>query len=386
MPTRPGQDFQGEITDYPETWVDLAKEEPQLKPAYRSAKPEAVCVGSSGRIGGGRHFWFIPGKFRFCLNCSQVHDAYGRDINRLSGLSGEGRSSATTMLTLAILRQLFQSGGNDGTANDPRKLLGFTDNRQDAALQAGHFNDFIFLLILRAGLIGALKKHTCVLQEERLSEAVFDALGFGNSDLGVLAEYLRDPNLVGLGLREAQKALRFVLGYRLIRDLRKGWRYNNPNLDQLSLLKIGYTDLDKFAANNTLFQGNDILSRLSSKDRAAFAQLLFDELVKNLCIETRYLDGMEHERMRGAIYNYLTERWSFGEDEKLLTTRYLILDKRPDNKGRQRLDLVGGGPGFTFGALVEVRRVLERIAACRSHCYDFAGRISKPYPRLFENC
>jgi hypothetical protein len=23
-----------------------------------------------------------------------------------------------------------------------RKLLGFTDNRQDAALQAGHFNDF----------------------------------------------------------------------------------------------------------------------------------------------------------------------------------------------------------------------------------------------------
>jgi hypothetical protein len=26
-----------------------------------------------------------------------------------------------------------------------RKLLGFTDNRQDAALQAGHFNDFLFV-------------------------------------------------------------------------------------------------------------------------------------------------------------------------------------------------------------------------------------------------
>ena len=26
-----------------------------------------------------------------------------------------------------------------------RKLLGFTDNRQDAALQSGHFNDFVFV-------------------------------------------------------------------------------------------------------------------------------------------------------------------------------------------------------------------------------------------------
>lgn len=344
-PVRPGQDFQGDITDYPETWIDSSKEEPVIKSTYRSAKPIAVRVGPGGRAGEGCSFWFIPGKFRFCLNCSQLHDAYGRDINRLSGLSGEGRSSATTMLTLSTLRQLFAETSSDLNQNDPRKLLGFTDNRQDAALQAGHFNDFIFLLILRAGLIGALKQNQGSLQEERLSEAVFDALGFGQTDPGILAEYLRDPSLLGLGLREAQKALRFVLGYRLIRDLRKGWRYNNPNLDQLNLLRLNYAGLNDFAASADLFKGNDLLSRLSVEDRIGFARLLFDELVKNLCIESRFLDGMEHERMRGAIYNYLTERWSFGEDEKLLTTKYLILDKRPDSKGRQRLDLVGGGPG-----------------------------------------
>ena len=32
-----------------------------------------------------------------------------------------------------------------------RKLLGFTDNRQDAALQAGHFNDFLFVALLAWG-------------------------------------------------------------------------------------------------------------------------------------------------------------------------------------------------------------------------------------------
>ncbi|MGX2039787.1 hypothetical protein ACWJKU_06585 [Methylocaldum sp. MU1018] len=54
-------------------------------------------------------------------------------------------------------------------------------NRQDAALQAGHFNDFVFLLTLRAGLIGALQASNGELNEEQLADAVFKALGLTNS-------------------------------------------------------------------------------------------------------------------------------------------------------------------------------------------------------------
>jgi hypothetical protein len=39
-----------------------------------------------------------------------------------------------------------------------RKLLGFTDNRQDAALQAGHFNDFVFVTRLRAAILAGLTR------------------------------------------------------------------------------------------------------------------------------------------------------------------------------------------------------------------------------------
>ncbi len=35
----------------------------------------------------------------------------------------------------------------------PRKLLTFTDNRQDASLQAGHFNDFVQVGLLRTALL-----------------------------------------------------------------------------------------------------------------------------------------------------------------------------------------------------------------------------------------
>jgi hypothetical protein len=71
---------------------------------------------------------------------------------------------------------------------DPRKLLGFSDNRQDAALQAGHFNDFVYLLTLRSGLIGALKAAGEALTEEHLADAVFKALGFDRTDEASLSE------------------------------------------------------------------------------------------------------------------------------------------------------------------------------------------------------
>jgi hypothetical protein len=352
-PRSSAQEFQGDITQFPDSWLDTTKEEPVLKPAYKSAAPIAVRVDPQGVKGNGPEYWFIPGKFRFCLHCSALHDAYGRDINRLSSLSGEGRSSATTILTLSILRQLFANQPETPGMPDYRKLLGFTDNRQDAALQAGHFNDFIFLLLLRAGLLGGLKQNGGSLTEENLSEAVFKALGFNGSDPGVLSEYLRDPSLLGLALKEAQKALRFVIGYRLIRDLRKGWRYNNPNLDQLKLLDVGYEGLETFCAHEASFKDQPMLARLSPDERAQFARLVFGEFTRNLCIESRYLDGQEHESVKGKIYNYLTERWSFGDDERLATTCYLLLDKRPDSKGKKRFDLIGGGPGSRLVRLLK---------------------------------
>jgi hypothetical protein len=69
-------------------------------------------------------------------------------MNKLASLSAEGRSSATTLLVSSTLR--WMNGQGESMSAENRKLLGFTGNRQDAALQAGHFNDFIFVLILRA--------------------------------------------------------------------------------------------------------------------------------------------------------------------------------------------------------------------------------------------
>jgi len=344
-PANKNLSFKGGLEDLPETWIDFSKAEPKLKYSYKKARPIEFTIDPQGIEGRGEKYWFIPGKFRFCLGCNQLHEAHGKDINRLASLSGEGRSSATTVLTLSALRQLFAMKELPEGMPDPRKLLGFTDNRQDAALQAGHFNDFVFLLTLRAGLISALQQNQNLLDEEKLTEEVFKSLRFNNIDEATLAEYLKTPKLMGLARQEAQRTLRFIIGYRLVRDLRRGWRFNNPNLDQLGLLQIGYRSLNDFCAEEELFKSskNSVLAKLNSFNRANLCLVLFDEMRRALCLETRYLDSVEQDKARNSAFTYLNERWAFAPDEKLETSRFMILTKRPDFKGKPRTDLVSGG-------------------------------------------
>lgn len=343
-PLQPGFVFKGGLEDLPESWLDLTRDEPKIKQNYKNAIPRKVSIDPRGIETGSEEYWFIPGKFRFCLSCGQVHEAHGKDINRLASLSGEGRSSATTILTLTALRQLFAEDMPAAGQPDPRKLLGFTDNRQDAALQAGHFNDFIFLLTLRSGLIGALQNSGGKLIEEELPDAVFKALGFDRTDENILVEYLRTPKLMGLARNEAQRTLRYIIGYRLLRDLRRGWRFNNPNLDQLGLLNIDYRGLNEFCSDESVFEKIYVASRLSSVHREEVYRMIFDAMRRGLCLETRYLDPVEQDKARTSAFTYLNDRWAFAPDENLETAKYLILGKRPEYKGKPRADLVTGGP------------------------------------------
>lgn len=367
VPVREGQEYQGALEQLPENWLDFTGATLKIKPSYRSFVPDTVRIDPQGREGRGERYWFIPGKFRFCLHCSTAHESYGKDANRLSSLSGEGRSSATTMLTLSALRQLFSLEEPPENIPDPRKVLGFSDNRQDAALQAGHFNDFIFLLTLRAGLVAGLQNHGGTLTEEDLADAVFKALGFDKNEEGVLAEYLKTPHLVGLALQEAQRTLRFILGYRLIRDLRKGWRFNNPNLQQLQLLSIDYQGLSDFCTNTALFASHSVLERLQPGEREALARFIFAEMHHSLCLESRYLDATDQDKAKNSAYNYLNERWSFAQDEQLFTSRYLILAKRPEVRGKAREDLVSGGPRS------RLIRLLKQADFWRQS--EFAGQV-----------
>ena len=214
----------------PPTWLDP---DGRLRRSRKDDLPQRVEVMPDGRLlsagsvaQGGVPGWWIPTPFRFCPACGVSYPGkLGSDFSRLSTLGSEGRSTATTIMSLAVVNFLRQDGHLPEHA---RKLLSFTDNRQDASLQAGHFNDFVQVTQLRSALWQAAADHPDGLKHDDLSQQVFDKLRLPPH------QYALDPDLRGLAAEDTNRVLREVLTYRLYRDLKRGWRLTQPGTDRPS--------------------------------------------------------------------------------------------------------------------------------------------------------
>jgi hypothetical protein len=347
--------FAGHDEDYPEAWLDFdAAGNARLKSHYRGACVREVVVAPSGKVGLGAMAWFIPGRFRFCLRCGTTHSTSARDRTRLASLSAEGRSSATTVLVASTLR--WMHGADSGLDRYTRKLLGFTDNRQDAALQSGHFNDFFFVSLIRAGFLGALEiGGDKGLRSDELGAAQQHALGFDRPSPEFRTEWLLEPTLKGFNLQEAEATLRQVLAYRVWFDQRRGWRYTNPNLEQLGLVAVEYLGLDELAADDALFaQAPEVLRLASPAVRTAVYREVFDHLRKWMAIRSQVLEPMVIEQMLAKSHSRLRAPWGFGIDEKPRRARWLLISppSRREMTLRDEDLIVRGGSRSALGKIL----------------------------------
>ena len=147
----------------------------------------------------------------------------------------DNRSTATTILAV---RSLIELQRDRNLAPEARKLLSFTDNRQDASLQAGHFNDFVQVALLRSSLYRACAGADGPgLRHGELSRRVLDAMHPRFED------YAADPDVRGPARQHTRDALRRVIEYFLYRDLERGWRVTAPNLEDCGLLRFEYEGL-----------------------------------------------------------------------------------------------------------------------------------------------
>lgn len=365
-----------DLDNYPENWVEEYRGEPRLKSNYKPYAPVRTCVEPNGlRSHDGAHGWFIPGSFRFCLHCGVSYAAWGRDANRLIGLSGEGRSSATTVLAISALRYLLEQ--DQELSDEAKKLLGFTDNRQDASLQAGHFNDFIQVLLLRGGLLAAVSSAPeGYLTDSMIAQRVFEQLGFDKAG----EEYLENSDAKGPGRQKAEETMRAVLAYRLYFDLRRGWRYNNPNLEQLGLLEIDYEGLTELCEDQEIWSSLPFraLVDVSLQGRERALRLLLDTMRRSLCIKSRYLDPIQQEQLRNQSYQYLKEPWGFTEEEQLQPASVLVVGSLP--RGRRDLTLTSGSSRSQLG------QALKRESTWGEEDFQHIGKLgTDQYVELLQS-
>ena len=143
---------------------DLSRERPR-----RSRRPR--------RAGDGMARALRPAPFRFCLRCGVAYRGRSAPTSRkLATLGSDGRSTATTIL--ASSDRPAPALATRASSPAARKLLAFTDNRQDASLQAGHFNDFVEVGLLRSALYRAAAEgwRRPGSRHDELTQRVFEAL------------------------------------------------------------------------------------------------------------------------------------------------------------------------------------------------------------------
>ena len=213
----------------------------RVRPDAKADLPQPVFVDARGRIvseGQGIPAALIRRNFLFCLepSCGVAFTRSQRSERpKLGTLGVDNRSTATTILAV---RSLIELQGDQTLERSARKLLSFTDNRQDASLQAGHFNDFAQVALLRSALHKATQlKGAPGLSHGELSHSVFDAMQLR------FDEYAADPEVRGPARSATHDALRRVIDYYLYRDLKRGWRVTAPNLEDCGLLVFDYHGL-----------------------------------------------------------------------------------------------------------------------------------------------
>ena len=310
--------FAGAADDYPDDWGEQTPSGVRLKSSHRNKhEGELIHLGADGMAkADGVAAWFFQGKFRFCPNCRYQPASQARDINKLASLSAEGRSSATTLITTAALDWMERQQTPADVHR--RKLLGFTDNRQDAALQSGHFNDFVFVTLLRGAMLRAVRRAGEEgLSHEQFGDALRRALGFDPENRTRRQEWMLDPEPRGFAaLEDAKRAINHVLAHRLWNDLRRGWRYTNPNLDQLALIEVRYPGVEMLAADEELFAGDARLAAASPAVRAAMFRRLFDTMRQGLAIAVDALDAIGLEQIAERSRQFIKAPWSIGREEQ----------------------------------------------------------------------
>jgi len=255
----------------------------------------------------GVNCWYFPEPFKFCLNCGIIFEQKSTEWKKLSRLSSDGRSTATTLMSITALDRMKKEGELPPQA---QKILSFTDNRQDASLQAGHFNDFVHAALLRGAIYQALTREG-ELTHDVVGRKVFDALSLPRS------QYSKKKSLkYGSELEKIDKTFRECLEYRVIQDLKRGWRVVQPNLEQCGLLRIDYGGLEEICRKSEPWEKNPLLSAITPERRVKIIRDFLNYLRGNLAIETRVLEPEYLESLKKRAAESLVESWGFAEEEE----------------------------------------------------------------------
>lgn len=316
------QDLVWEETDehlgqLPPSWVSKTNQGLKFTAKFHGRRPIRVFYDEKGNfaLAESAQFpfrgWFmsaVENGLLFDPTAGLFFDPQTNERTKLTTLGNEGRSTSTTVTSFLILEGLAQAGYH----RRDQKLLSFTDNRQDAALQSGHFNDFIRVVRIRSAIYHALKAESSTMTSKDLGRKVREALKL---ELGV---YSDNPNPFPGERAKIEEALEVFLTYQAIHDLRRGWRVVLPNLEKCALLEIDYESRTENADFEEGWSSVPIFNAITKEKRAELMRDVLDFFRLEYAVTSKnWLDPNQIAENLQQVRTKLRPEWTIASDDSI---------------------------------------------------------------------
>lgn len=219
----------------------------------------------------------VGSPFLFCPSCSVYYDRRPREFSKLFTFGSVGRSTATDVIV-----------GGTIAALDPaqRKVLAFSDSRQDTALQAAHMNNLQSRIYFRRALRLALEEGGYVtgsgkaLRLDESGNKVYDVL----EKSGVLPTSIHgDKGWLTAGSDTESLYKRYLLR-TVLTEIAASKRKNQQNLEDVGLLRVSYLRLDELATLTDPWKGCPPLEGMTSGERLDFLTAFLDIFRKRMAV------------------------------------------------------------------------------------------------------
>lgn len=337
-------DFARDQEDLPDAWFSPPRKDGSrsLIKNVKERMPQKIYFDVNGAFSFDTSLafegWFMPEPLKFDPSSGAIFDGNTSERIKLMTLGGEGRSTATTVLsfeTVALMQQFKVPPAN-------QKLLSFTDNRQDASLQAGHFNDFIKVGQIRAAIAKALEEEQ-ELDYSNITSKVQSTLNLKPE------EYAKSPSDFPAAASANKEALELYLTYRIVHDLRRSWRVVMPNLEQCALLEIDYKYLEETLSNESLVSRCKILSNMELNQRIDFVRQVLDFFRKSYALHYSYLQAGDIDKNAKIIREKLKFPWVLDEGERLEPPKVIKVEKLMGKSRNSQQSSISAGRQSVFG-------------------------------------
>lgn len=329
--------------DIPDDWFTIGRNGGRkLKQHYTTRIPQHIWFDAQGNFtesedSPGEDYiegWFMSSPLRYDPSAKIVYSGNTKEWSKLSKIGGEGRSTATTILSYENIMNMDQAA----IPQEDRKIMTFVDARQDAALQAGHFNDFVKVSRIRNAIWNAVANSKDSVDASNIGRLTFEALNLQP------IEYLHQPKK-GHALMDQQNIFVRFLETKIYDDLLNNWTVIMPNLEDCGLLSIEYKYLhDEITGNNGEERLYDIetLQGLSDEEKEEFIIQILDYFRHRGCMKSANRTESAVQDLSKQIRDNLKSPWTLDENERIDASRYLYLEKRDVTRRYSHISESGG--------------------------------------------